>query len=81
MSRVGLTMGCGGEGACITSRMYCGGLLYPSPGLAEVEVRFEGADTCAALTMHVEQAARAAAKKQIDAFCSIIVFPNRESIL
>ena len=29
VSRVGLTKGCGGEGAFMTSRMFCGGWLYP----------------------------------------------------
>ena len=44
MSCVGLTMGVGGEGACITSKMFFGGWLYPdacSTGFAGAAVPFE----------------------------------------
>ena len=77
-------MGCGGVGACITSKMYCGGLLYPdvlSAAFADVGVTLEddGAD-CATLLMQVKQAIRAAAKKQVELFCVGIVFPSLDGI-
>jgi hypothetical protein len=43
VSCVGLTLGLGGDGACITSRMFFGGWLYPdvpSVEVAAVETTF-----------------------------------------
>jgi hypothetical protein len=72
VSWVGLTLGIGGEGARMTSRMFFGGWLYPdafSGAVAAAELTFDadGSD-CAAMGTDVPQATRAPAKKQCKAF-------------
>src|SRR5580704_11483600 len=44
-SWVGLTLGTGGEGACITSRIFLGGWLYPDAASTEPDCAATGRDT------------------------------------
>src|SRR5271156_6142216 len=62
-SCVGLTSGIGGEGACITSRMYFGGWLYP-----------DGEFDCAATGADTAQAKSAPSKRDFKAFRTDISF-------
>jgi len=69
MSSVGLITGAGGDGACITSRMFFGGWLYPdapSIGVAAAEVtneRDEFEFDCAVTGTPVEQATNVPTKR------------------
>lgn len=64
-------MGIGGEGACITSKIFLGGWLYPdalSTGFAGAEVPFDGDEfDCAAMGADAVQATSAPAKRQFKA--------------
>jgi len=77
MSFVGLISGRGSEGAPITSRMYCGGLLYPdasSTGVADAEVALEeDSFDCADMSPHGIQATNTPAKRQFKGFRTLIV--------
>jgi hypothetical protein len=70
VSFVGLTSGIGGEGACITSKMFLGGWLYPdAPSLGVAEVTFGGDEfDCAALGTPIVQAKSVPTKRQFKAF-------------
>ena len=72
MSCVGLTLGIGGEGARITSRMFFGGWLYPdapSTGDAGAEVTFEEDEVdCAVMGTHVVKATSVPNKRHFKAF-------------
>ena len=67
MSSVGLITGAGGDGACITSRMFFGGWLYPdapSIGVAAAEVTIERDEfDCAVTGTPVEQATNVPTKR------------------
>jgi hypothetical protein len=66
VSSVGLTLGVGGEGARITSRIFVGGRSYPE-GAAKVVPDKDELD-CAATGEGVTEAASAATKKQVKVF-------------
>jgi hypothetical protein len=66
VSCVGLTLGVGGEGARMTSRMFVGGWLYPE-GSAKVATDKDEVD-CAATGAGVIDAASAATKRQVKLF-------------
>src|ERR1700691_1240167 len=72
VSCVGLTAGIGGEGACITSRIFFGGWLYPDEvptGLAVAEAAFdENAVDCAAIGTDIALAKSAPDKRRFNAF-------------
>src|ERR1700689_659281 len=73
MSCAGLTSGTGGEGACITSRMFFGGWLYPDApnGATDGEGTVEGSDAdCARTPEDVAQATSAETKRHFRAFCT-----------
>ncbi len=63
MSLVGLTIGCGGDGACSTSRIACGGVLYPDGASTEV-ASFAVDFVCAAACSVKLQAASPASRKR-----------------
>lgn len=76
---MGLTRGCGGEGARITSRMYCGGWLYPeavSAGFAGDAGFAVGEADCAKARTPKKQIAKAAAAQR-KGFRILIVFSPR----
>ena len=76
---MGLTEGYGGEGACITSKIFLGGWLYPdavSAGFAEAEVTFDDfAVDCAAMGRDPVQATSAATRRRFKAFRSGMIKP------
>jgi hypothetical protein len=73
-SWVGLTEGYGGEGACITSKTFLGGWLYPdaaAAGFEGAEVFFDDdAVDCAATGRDAVQATRTPTKRRLKAFRS-----------
>src|SRR5580704_9386977 len=72
VSFVGLTLGIGGAGACITSRIFFGGLSYPdAPAFAAAgaELLFDEAEfDCAAAGADAAQVISTPAKTQFTAF-------------
>ena len=66
MSWVGLTLGVGGEGARMTSRIFVGGRSYPEGGAKVVSDKDEF--DCAATGEGVTHAASAATKRQVKVF-------------
>src|SRR5580698_5429660 len=76
-SWVGLTLGTGGEGACITSRMFLGGWLYPdtpSVAIAAAEVTPNEKDALDCAAICAAQATSAPTKRKCKAFRTGISF-------
>jgi len=78
MSCVGLTSGTGSEGACITSKMYWGGLSYPDvlwTGVAATEVTFAVDDLdCAAIGRQIAATTTPPTTKEFKFFRTVIGF-------